>query len=73
VSASRATFRARFENSQAGRLAADILADEIKRTYADAEGDVAIITSLSGVTSLDQRARGFKSVRAITSLVSLRD
>jgi ribose transport system substrate-binding protein len=48
------------DNVQAGRLAADILADAIKRTYADAEGDVAIITSLSGVASLDQRARGFK-------------
>jgi ribose transport system substrate-binding protein len=48
------------DNVQAGRLAADILADKIKRTYADAEGDVAIITSLSGVASLDQRARGFK-------------
>ena len=48
------------DNVQAGRLAADILADQIKRTYADAEGDVAIITSLSGVASLDQRAKGFK-------------
>jgi ribose transport system substrate-binding protein len=48
------------DNVQAGRLAADILADAIKRTYADAEGDVAIITSLFGVASLDQRARGFK-------------
>jgi ribose transport system substrate-binding protein len=49
----------RTDNLQAGRLAADILADAIKRSYADAEGDVAIITSLSGVASLDQRARGF--------------
>jgi len=44
---------------RAGSLAADILADQIKRTYADAEGDVAIITSSSGVASPDQRARGF--------------
>ena len=43
----------------AGSLAADILADQIKRTYADAEGDVAIITSASGVASPDQRASGF--------------
>jgi ribose transport system substrate-binding protein len=50
----------RTDSVQAGRLAADILADMIKRTYADAEGDVAIITSLPGVASLDQRARGFK-------------
>ena len=49
----------RTDNLQAGRLAADILADAIKRSYADAEGDVAIITSLSGVASLDQRAGGF--------------
>jgi len=49
----------RTDNLQAGRLAADILAERIQRTYADAEGDVAIITSLSGVASLDQRAKGF--------------
>jgi ABC-type sugar transport system substrate-binding protein len=50
----------RTDNVQAGRLAADIRADEIKRTYADAEGDMALITSLSGVAVLDQRASGFK-------------
>jgi ribose transport system substrate-binding protein len=49
----------RTDNVRAGSLAADILADAIKRSYADAEGDVAIITSLSEVASLDQRARGF--------------
>ena len=49
----------RTDNVRAGSLAADILADAIKRSYADAEGDVAIITSLSGVASLDQRAKGF--------------
>jgi ribose transport system substrate-binding protein len=48
------------DNEQAGRIAADILADAIKRTYADAEGDVALITALSGVASFDQRAKGFK-------------
>jgi ribose transport system substrate-binding protein len=47
------------DNVRAGSLAADILADQIKRTYADAEGDVAIIASMSGVGSLDQRAKGF--------------
>jgi ribose transport system substrate-binding protein len=47
------------DNLQAGRLAADILADEIKRSYADAEGDVAIISSLSGVALVDQRTEGF--------------
>jgi ribose transport system substrate-binding protein len=49
----------RTDNVRAGSLAADILADAIKRSYADAEGDVAIITLLSGVASLDQRAKGF--------------
>ncbi len=48
------------DNEQAGRFAADALAEAIKRTYADAEGDVALITSLPGVASLDQRAKGFK-------------
>ena len=48
------------DNEQAGRLAADILAEAIKRTYADAEGDVALITSSPGVASLDQRAKGFR-------------
>jgi ribose transport system substrate-binding protein len=48
------------DNEQAGRIAADILADAIKRTYADAEGDVALITALPGVASFDQRAKGFK-------------
>src|SRR5438132_13225784 len=49
------------DNVQAGRIAADILAEAIKRTYADAEGDVALITSLPGIASLDQRAKGFKA------------
>jgi ribose transport system substrate-binding protein len=48
------------DNEQAGRIAADILAERIQKTYADAEGDVALITSLPGVASLDRRAKGFK-------------
>jgi ribose transport system substrate-binding protein len=48
------------DNEQAGRIAADILAERIQKTYADAEGDVALITSLPRVASLDQRAKGFK-------------
>ena len=48
------------DNVQAGRIASDVLAEAIKRTYADAEGDVALITPLPGVASLEQRARGFK-------------
>jgi ribose transport system substrate-binding protein len=48
------------DNAQAGRIAADIRADRIKRTYADAEGDVALITSSPGIVALDQRSKGFK-------------
>jgi ribose transport system substrate-binding protein len=43
------------DNVQAGRIAADILAERIQKTYADAEGDVALITS-----SFEQRTKGFK-------------
>jgi ribose transport system substrate-binding protein len=45
---------------QVGRIAADILAERIQKTYADAEGDVALITPLPGVAAVDQRAKGFK-------------
>src|SRR6516162_7929489 len=48
------------DNVQAGRIAADILAERIQKTYADAEGDVALITSLPDVAALDQRAKGFR-------------
>jgi ribose transport system substrate-binding protein len=48
------------DNVHAGRIAADILAERIQKTYADAEGDVALITAISGVAELDQRAKGFK-------------
>jgi ribose transport system substrate-binding protein len=48
------------DNVQAGRIAADILAERIQKTYADAEGDVALITSSPGVAALEQRAKGFK-------------
>jgi ribose transport system substrate-binding protein len=52
------------DNSKAGGIAADTLVTAIQKTYADAEGDVAIITSNPGVPSLDQRAKGFKDVVA---------
>jgi ribose transport system substrate-binding protein len=48
------------DNVQGGRVAADGLAAAIKTKYGKAEGDVALITSLPGVASLDQRAKGFK-------------
>jgi ribose transport system substrate-binding protein len=48
------------DNVQGGRVAADALGAAIATTYGKAEGDVALITSLPGVGSLDQRAKGFK-------------
>jgi ribose transport system substrate-binding protein len=48
------------DNVQAGRIAADALAERIQKTYADTEGDVALITSSPGVAALEQRVKGFK-------------
>jgi ribose transport system substrate-binding protein len=48
------------DNLHAGRLAADILAQRIQKTYADTEGDVVLITSRPGDPALDQRVQGFK-------------
>jgi ribose transport system substrate-binding protein len=48
------------DNVQGGRIAADGLGEAIAAKYGKAEGDVALITSLPGVGSLDQRAKGFK-------------
>src|SRR3984957_4190084 len=48
------------DNVQGGRIAADGLGQAITEKYGKAEGDVALITSLPGVGSLDQRAKGFK-------------
>src|SRR6202040_2254390 len=50
------------DNVNAGRIAADALALAIMKSYADTEGDVAMITAMPGVPSLDQRAEGFKAV-----------
>ena len=52
------------DNVNAGRIAADALAVAITTSYADTEGDIAIITSMPGVASFDQRAKGFKDVVA---------
>jgi ribose transport system substrate-binding protein len=49
------------DNVKGGRVAADAMAEAIKATYGKAEGEVALITSLPGVGSLDQRAKGFKA------------
>src|SRR6201994_4113171 len=48
------------DNVQGGRIAADGLAAAITAKYGKAEGDVALITSIAGVGSLDERAKGFK-------------
>jgi ribose transport system substrate-binding protein len=48
------------DNVQGGRVAADALAAAISEKYGKAEGEVALITALPGVGSLDQRAKGFK-------------
>jgi ribose transport system substrate-binding protein len=52
------------DNVNAGRVAADALAVAITKSYADTEGDVAMIGSMAGVASLDQRAEGFRDVLA---------
>ncbi len=49
------------DNVQGGRAGADALAQGIAaKNGGKVEGDVALITSLPGVGSLDQRAQGFK-------------
>jgi ribose transport system substrate-binding protein len=50
------------DNVNAGHIAADALAVAITKSYADTEGDVVMISSVPGVPSLDQRAKGFKEV-----------
>jgi len=52
------------DNVNAGRIAADALAVAITKSYADTEGDVAMIGSKPGVASLDQRSEGFRDVLA---------
>jgi len=52
------------DNVQGGRIAADGLAAAIKEATGKEEGEIAIITSLPGVGSLDQRHEGFVEVIA---------
>jgi ribose transport system substrate-binding protein len=52
------------DNVKAGRVAAEALAGAITKTYGDTEGNVVIITSMPGVASLDQRAKGFREALA---------
>jgi ribose transport system substrate-binding protein len=49
---------------QVGHIAADALANAITRTYADTEGNVAIITTSSVAASPDQSVTGFKEQMA---------
>jgi ribose transport system substrate-binding protein len=48
------------DDVQVGHIAADALANAITRTYADTEGDVAIISALPVSTSADQSVKGFR-------------
>src|ERR1700723_1818074 len=48
------------DNVQGGRIGADGLAAAIQAKYGKAEGDVALITAIPGVGSLDAAAKGFK-------------
>ena len=48
------------DNVAGGRRAADALAGAIAARYGKPDGQVAIITALPGVGSLDQRRQGFK-------------
>src|SRR5580692_9989329 len=48
------------DNVAGGRIAADGLAEAIQAKYGKAEGQVALITSIPGVGSLEQRKQGFK-------------
>ncbi len=48
------------DNVQGGRIAADGMAEAIAAKYGKAEGDVALITHLPGVGSLEARNKGYK-------------
>ena len=48
------------DNEVGGRKAADGMAEAIKAKYGKAEGEVALITHLPGVGSLEARNKGFK-------------
>jgi ribose transport system substrate-binding protein len=52
------------DNGNVGRIAGEALAAAITKTYGDTEGNIVVITSMPGVASLDQRAKGFKAVLA---------
>ncbi|ODT15942.1 MAG: ABC transporter substrate-binding protein [Kaistia sp. SCN 65-12] len=51
-------------NVEGGRAAGEALAKAIAAKYGKAEGEVFLITSVPGASSLDDRATGFKAVLA---------
>ena len=52
------------DNVKGGEMAGEALAEAIKQKTGKDAGDVALITALPGVGSLDQRAEGFKRALA---------
>ena len=52
------------DNTAGGAVAGEALADAIKARTGRDEGEVALITALPGVGSLDQRAAGFRQALA---------
>jgi ribose transport system substrate-binding protein len=56
------------DEAQAGRIAADTLADAITKTYADTEGDVAIITASPDASVAGFREQVGKKYRALNVL-----
>jgi ribose transport system substrate-binding protein len=56
------------DEAQAGRIAADSLAEAITRTYADTEGDVAIITASPDMSIAGFREQVGKKYRALNVL-----
>jgi ribose transport system substrate-binding protein len=48
------------DDMQSGRIAADVLAAGIMKTYADAEGDVAIVTAAPAAALPNRSAKGFR-------------
>jgi len=54
------------DNLKIGAMAADMMADALKRKTGKAEGKVACLTFMSGVNSLENRKKGFLDTLAAT-------
>lgn len=48
------------DNLKIGKLSADMMAEALKSRFGKAEGDVACLTFMSGVGSLEKRKKGFE-------------